>query len=201
MIFDTVDLSSFTRLKLLELRLDGRPLDKIIPSLVSALSKVASCRLEELFVYCDSFGRYVESLDSLLTVLGGLKDVDAILSRPQFHCLRHVHFNFTVKITMQGHSTASTTSPSTSSSTMIPASSSSSQSSLSDNDSIDRLQCEGAFRHYAEHLIRSKIREELKHLNLLDTLDIKLDISIVKDTPKMDTNTETGQTSTIRQSV
>lgn len=83
---NAVDLSQFTCLRALELRWEIS-LDEQLESLRQILSSISSSQLEELRIGRTSAGSY--NLDSALAALARLRDIDDILARPQFRCLRH----------------------------------------------------------------------------------------------------------------
>lgn len=198
-MFGIVDLSRFTSLKQVDLWLGGIPfeqctafLDEFTTPLTLVLSTISARRLERLLIsHCPCSGPY-QPLDSALTTLTGLKDVDVVLSLPEFHRLQYVQIDFIFNIVMLDRSIGSGASHSTSSSAMLPTSSPCSQSSL-DGDDNSTKGAQDSFRRHAESLIRSKIQEMLKQVESRGILNIELEIQIMEQTLGIIPNTESGQ--------
>lgn len=93
LMFGTVNLSQFTRLKRFTSSIyPSLPVDELTASLSSVLSTITSPQFEEIIFSASNVFGPDRSLDSILTALAGLKDVNDILSRPQFHRLRSIIF-------------------------------------------------------------------------------------------------------------
>lgn len=149
----TADFSQFTSLRVLELHYyySWEP-NQHFTSFKESLSNISSHRLEELHVQC-SFG--TNSLDAILVALASLKNIDAILTHPQFCHLYAVQLEYDVGVFMQAIPVVSTTSLPTS-----PA---------------------HAFQLYAYNLIEHKIKEELKQLNMRGIVDLQVSLFVDRE--------------------
>ena len=105
-----------------------------------------------------------EYLSSTLAALARLKELDALLSEPQFSLLRHVELIFTLSIFIEDVPGAT------------DASHTLSEKASNPNVESDSRNAERTFEHYAEDLIRCKILEELEQFRARGELEIRLRI-------------------------
>lgn len=185
--YTAIDLSPFTHLTSLKLRYQSNePLDKYLTIINTILTNISSRHLKELCI-CRSFielwpqewhRRALDiSLDSTLTKLAGLKGVDAILAQPQFSHLCHVQFVFDLFITLEVIPNLPIEEIPGIFSGFLPISADrmgTEPDPTSYEGLLDEDLREDAFRRYAENLIQTKIREEVKQLSARDILQIEL---------------------------
>lgn len=149
-----------------------RPFDVHLACLNATLATLSSPHLKE---FHDSHSaRHKESLDSLLISLSRLKDIDALLSRPQFSRLHRVKLDYTLNIYIEEIPSTSDASHPIPPDGSIPDPDSCSQSGSLDN--IDLNNEEDRFRIYAEGRIRTRILEELKQFRDHSELEIELQV-------------------------
>lgn len=171
-------------------------LDELPASLATILSNVTSFSLECFLVDLICFGDGIKPIDSIPAALTGLKDVDAVLSRPQFHSIRFMQINLGFNLMKRGDLRTFNTYLCASSSIAVLAPLSISQPGLIDSAGPDnpfRKPPVSRFEPSTERLIKDKILEELKQFASRAILDINLKVYIMEQAPKAKATAEVSR--------
>ena len=159
--------------------------------LPTILSTIASHQLESLEFRSSSFPfDHVPSIDRILATLDGLKDVDTLLSRPQFHRLQYLKFNLGFHVTIPRRSVESGAQQDTSGMISFLPPCSHSSPHLDDSDTTDDIR--DTFRRHATEAVQRKIEEVLKQFKSRGILDLDVHISLFNQ-PSMKTINESSR--------
>lgn len=151
----TENLARYPRLRALTLYVRTPCFKRLAQSANDAFSHVSFDKLELLYLESREYTSF-QSLNNMLASSVHLKDLDDVLSRPQFRRLQHVELYFKLKV----HGPAQF-DPMTGLSIV----------SHPDSEPFD-------FKSYAEKCLQRKFREELPKINSRGILEIKLDICV-----------------------
>lgn len=170
----TVDVSHFTCLTVLDLCYEEKPLDQQLTSLRKICTSISSHQLEVFHMALYDYWN-THPLNALLATLAGLREVDTVLSRPQFGRLSDVTFRYYLKIYVQGPATSDPSPSIFLDDMMVNAALSSQQTPADDGDGgasppihAQGLDLDGTERlsyQDVEELVGRKTEEELSQLH------------------------------------
>lgn len=152
-----------------------------LTQLKEMLSSLSSHQLEALRIRSHSSR---QSLDSILAILSGLKDIDGLLAGPQFRRLRRVVLEYLLPIFEQEISDTSKTLLATAPSCKAVQLGSGLQPEFPD-DLVAQLD---VFRPYAHNLLQSKVNGELKQLCSRGILEFEPNVFAAKQVSDKNTN-------------
>lgn len=144
--------------------------------LKQAISQISSHRLRKLVLTIHHLPR-PDLLDNFLACADGLKYIDSILARPQFHTLQHVQISFSLAISAKGideHLAILKLTPTAvaGASTQVVPFDGHVVPSITASHVETRTQPNNAIRRHVKELIKLRTRQACKHLSSRGILHI-----------------------------